>query len=95
MSAAKEEAALLKPACANIRIVNIEFYEWLALKEKIMFPQSLVLKKFGKLTLIIVLQTIVSNLLSVVSFCCFVVITLSLSSLDIVSVDKSSKGSCA
>ena len=95
MSAAKEEAALLKPACANIRIVNIEFYEWLALKEKIMFPQSLVLKKFGKLTLIIVLQTIVSNLLSVVSFCCFAVITLSLSSLDIVSVDKSSKGSCA
>lgn len=34
MSAAKEEAALLTPACANIRIVNIEFYEWLALKEK-------------------------------------------------------------
>ena len=34
MSAAKEEAALLTPVCANIPIVNIEFYEWLALKEK-------------------------------------------------------------
>lgn len=45
MSAAKEEAALWTPACANIRIVNIEFYERLALKEKNYVPAVISIEK--------------------------------------------------
>ena len=97
MSAAKEEAALLTPACANIRIVNIEFYEWRYLKEKNNVPAVISFEEIW-----ITNPNCTANnrqpsldLLSAVSFRCFAVITLSLTSLDIVFVDKNSTGSCA
>ena len=98
MSAAKEEAALLTPECANIRIVNIEFYEWLYLKEKNNVPAVI---SFEEIRITNPNCCTTNNrqpsldLLSAVSFHCFAVITLSLTSLDIVFVDKNSTGSCA
>ena len=91
ISAAKEQAALLTPACANIRIVNIEFYEWLALKEKNNVPAVISIEKI----LITNPYCCTANNRQPSIIRCFAVITLSLTSLDIVSVDKSSTGSCA
>ena len=92
-SAAKEEAALLKPACANIGIVNIEFYEWLALKEtKIMFPVI----SFEEIRITNPNCCTASNRQpSIRQYHSVALLLLLVHWLDIVSVNNNSKGSCA